>query len=465
MGTILTKKEMTEEDIKLQFITPALTSRWPRDKITMETKITDGKILLRRHLVTRQEAKKVDYLLYLDREHPIAVVEAKDNRHSVSYGIQQAKLYAEMLDLPFAYSSNGDGFTEYDYLTGLERDLPLDGFPTEAELTARWRREVNQGKGLSDREEQALRQPYYITPDTFSPRYYQRIAVNRTVDAIARGRKRILLVMATGTGKTYTAFQIVYRLLSAGLIKKVLYLADRNILVDQTIQQDFAPLRKVTHKIRTAKEDPVTLSSYQVYFSLYQQLVGDDDEEHFRDLFRPDFFDLVIVDECHRGSAKGDSRWRRILDYFCGAAQIGMTATPKETRYVSNIDYFGEPLYTYSLNSGIEDGYLAPFRILQIRTNIGDGWRPKKDSATSQASSSRTGSTRTAITIRASSSSTAPAGGPAHHRASEGLRPHGKDHRLLPHRGRRRAHAPRAGQSQCGHDEEIPGLRGAHHRQ
>lgn len=221
-----------------------------------------------------------------------------------------------MLDLPFAYSSNGDGFTEYDYLTGLERDLPLDGFPTEAELTARWRREVNQGKGLSDREEQALRQPYYITPDTFSPRYYQRIAVNRTVDAIARGRKRILLVMATGTGKTYTAFQIVYRLLSAGLIKKVLYLADRNILVDQTIQQDFAPLRKVTHKIRTAKEDPVTLSSYQVYFSLYQQLVGDDDEEHFRDLFRPDFFDLVIVDECHRGSAKEDSCWRRILDYF-----------------------------------------------------------------------------------------------------------------------------------------------------
>lgn len=378
MGTILTKKEMTEEDIKLQFITPALTSRWPRDKITMETKITDGKILLRRRLVTRQEAKKVDYLLYLDREHPIAVVEAKDNRHSVSYGLQQAKLYAEMLDLPFAYSSNGDGFTEYDYLTGLERDLPLDGFPTEAELTARWRREVNQGKGLSDREEQALRQPYYITPDTFSPRYYQRIAVNRTVDAIARGRKRILLVMATGTGKTYTAFQIVYRLLSAGLIKKVLYLADRNILVDQTIQQDFAPLRKVTHKIRTAKEDPVTLSSYQVYFSLYQQLVGDDDEEHFRDLFRPDFFDLVIVDECHRGSAKEDSRWRRILDYFCGAAQIGMTATPKETRYVSNIDYFGEPLYTYSLNSGIEDGYLAPFRIRQIRTNIGDGWRPKK---------------------------------------------------------------------------------------
>lgn len=378
MTTILDKKEMTEEDIKLQYITPALTARWPRDKITMETKITDGKILLRGPMVSSQDAKKVDYLLYLDRNHPIAVVEAKDNRRSISYGLQQAKTYAQMLDLPFAYSSNGDGFTEFDFLTGLERNLALEDFPSEEELTRRWRQEMNGGKGLTEDEEKVLAQPYCTGEGIYPPRYYQRIAVNRTVDAIARGRKRILLVMATGTGKTYTAFQIVYRLLHAGLVHKVLYLADRNVLVDQTMQQDFRPLEKVTHKVKVAKEDPAILSSYQVYFALYQQLVGDDDTEHFRDLFRPDTFDLVIVDECHRGSAKEDSRWRRILDYFCGAAQIGMTATPKETKYVSNIDYFGEPLYTYSLNEGIEDGYLAPFRITECHTNIGDGWRPAK---------------------------------------------------------------------------------------
>lgn len=378
MKPILKKQQMSEEDIKLQYITPAILAAWPKEKITMETAVTDGRIDLHGPMVSRQRPKKADYLLYLSANHPIAVVEAKDNKHPVSYGLQQAKAYAEMLDLPFAYSSNGDGFAEFDFFTGRERSLSLDEFPTEAELAARWEKNQNGGKGLSEEEKAILRQPYYSGEGVFSPRYYQRIAINRAVDAVARGRKRLLLVMATGTGKTYTAFQIVYRLLESGLIRKVLYLADRNILVDQTIQQDFAPLQRVIHKVQTAREDPATLSSYQVYFSLYQQLVGDDDTEHFRELFRPDFFDLVIVDECHRGSAKEDSRWRRILDYFCGAVQLGMTATPKETAYASNATYFGDPIYTYSLNAGIQDGFLAPFRIFQIRTNIGDGWRPRK---------------------------------------------------------------------------------------
>lgn len=223
-----------------------------------------------------------------------------------------------------------------------------------------------------------IRQPYYSSQNTYPPRYYQRVAVNRTLNAIARGQNRILLVMATGTGKTYTAFQIVYRLLRSGMKKKILYLADRNILVDQSIQQDFAPLEKTIHKINVAKDDPASITSYEVYFSLYQQLVGDDGKEHYSALFQPDFFDLVIVDECHRGSAKEESRWRRILEYFSGATQIGMTATPKETRYISNLSYFGDPVYTYSLKEGIEDGFLAPFKVINITTDISDGWRPYK---------------------------------------------------------------------------------------
>lgn len=223
-----------------------------------------------------------------------------------------------------------------------------------------------------------MEQPYYTSQNTYPPRYYQRNAINRTVDAIARGQQRLLFVMATGTGKTYTAFQIVYRMLQSGLKRKILYLADRNVLVDQSIQQDFAPLEKATHKINVAKDDKSTITSYEVYFSLYQQLVGDDDKEHFSELFSPDFFDLIIVDECHRGSAKEESRWRRILEYFQSSTQIGMTATPKETKYISNLSYFGKPIYTYSLREGIEDGFLAPFKVINIMTNIGDGWRPHK---------------------------------------------------------------------------------------
>lgn len=376
MDSILSKKQMTEEDIKLNYITPALLNRGWKDKITMETavKFTDGKVNLKGNLVVRETPKKADYILYLCANNPIAIVEAKDNNHSVSFGLQQAMDYATMLDLKFAYSSNGDGFREHDFITGQERDLGLDEFPTPEELIARYNSETN----TTPQQEQIRKQAYYSSQSTYPPRYYQRIAINRTVEAIANGQQRLLLVMATGTGKTYTAFQIVYRLLKSGMKQKILYLADRNILVDQSIMQDFAPLEKVIHKINVAKDDRTTITSHQVYFSLYQQLIGDDDQEHFSELFSPDFFDLIIVDECHRGSAKADSRWRRILEYFDKATQIGMTATPKETKYISNIHYFGEPIYMYSLKEGIDDGFLAPFRVINVQTSISDGWRPYK---------------------------------------------------------------------------------------
>lgn len=377
MSGIIPKWQMTEEDIKLNFITPALSPKW-NGRMTMETQITDGKINLRGNLVSRAQPKRADYVLYINANNPIAIVEAKDNQHAVADGLQQAMTYAQMLDVPFAYSSNGDAFREHDFLMGTERDIAMEDFPTPDELYARFQKGANGGAGLTQAEEAIIGQPYYSSQSTYPPRYYQRVAVNRTLDAIARGQNRILLVMATGTGKTYTAFQIVYRLLRSGTKKKILYLADRNILVDQSIQQDFAPLEKTIHKINVAKDDPSSITSYEVYFSLYQQLVGDDEEEHYSALFQPDFFDLVIVDECHRGSAKEESRWRRILEYFSSATQIGMTATPKETRYISNISYFGDPVYTYSLKEGIEDGFLAPFKVINITTDISDGWRPYK---------------------------------------------------------------------------------------
>lgn len=377
MSGIIPKWQMTEEDIKLNFITPTLSPKW-NGRMTMETQITDGKINLRGNLVSRAQPKRADYVLYINANNPIAIVEAKDNQHAVADGLQQAMTYAQMLDVPFAYSSNGDAFREHDFLMGTERDIAMEDFPTPDELYARFQKGANGGAGLTQAEEAIIGQPYYSSQSTYPPRYYQRVAVNRTLDAIARGQNRILLVMATGTGKTYTAFQIVYRLLRSGMKKKILYLADRNILVDQSIQQDFAPLEKTIHKINVAKDDPSSITSYEVYFSLYQQLVGDDEEEHYSALFQPDFFDLVIVDECHRGSAKEESRWRRILEYFSSATQIGMTATPKETRYISNISYFGDPVYTYSLKEGIEDGFLAPFKVINITTDISDGWRPYK---------------------------------------------------------------------------------------
>lgn len=372
---------LSEEDIKLRYITPAILSKdWSVEEINMEAKVklTDGKINLRGNIVARGKAKYADYMLFYNRATPIAIVEAKDANHSVSFGMQQAKEYAQMMDIPFAFSSNGFGFQEFDFLTGCERTIPMDEFPTREELYARFLMESNDGAGLSAEELKVINQPYCTGQDIFPPRYYQRNAVNRTVNAIAKGEKRMLLVMATGTGKTYTAFQIVYRLLKAGLVKKVLYLADRNVLVDQSIEQDFKPLSNTIHKVNYQTDKNVRPTAHEVYFALYQQLIGKEGAQNYRELFKPEFFDLVIVDECHRGSAKDDSNWREILEYFSDAIQLGMTATPKETRYQSNITYFGEPLYKYSLKEGIDDGFLAPFKVINITTNIGERWRPFK---------------------------------------------------------------------------------------
>lgn len=372
---------LSEEDIKLRYITPSILGKgWSVQDITMETKVklTDGRINLRGNLVARGKAKYADYVLYYNRATPIAIVEAKDANHTVSFGMQQAKEYAQMMDVPFAYSSNGQGYQEYDFLTGKERSFSMEEFPTKEELYARFLSESHEGKGLSNEEKKVIDQPYCTGQDIFPPRYYQRNAVNRTVNAVAQGKNRLLLVMATGTGKTYTAFQIVYRLLKAGIVKKVLYLADRNVLVDQSIQQDFKPLNKTIHKVNYQQDLGSGITAYEVYFALYQQLIGQNGKPNYKELFKPEFFDLVIVDECHRGSAKDDSNWREILNYFEGAIQLGMTATPKETRYQSSISYFGEPIYTYSLKEGIEDGFLAPFKVVNIRTNIGDEWRPTK---------------------------------------------------------------------------------------
>lgn len=377
-------KDLSEEDVKFRYISDAITSKgWTKDSIFMEqqVKFTDGKINLHGNFVHREKPKYADYVLYATKTTPLAIVEAKDANHSVSHGLQQAMEYAKMLDVKFAYSSNGEGFAEHDFLTGQERTFAMNEFPTKEELVERYKNEVNDGLGLSPQEISVIEQPFCTGQNIFPPRYYQRNAINRTVNAIARGQSRILLVMATGTGKTYTAFQIVWRLLKSGLKKKVLYLADRNILVDQSIQQDFKPLEKVIHKVDYSKDKShlEELNSYQVFFALYQQLIGQNDTKNYQELFpNPDYFDLVIVDECHRGSAKDDSNWRSILEYFTSATHIGMTATPKETKYQSSIGYFGEPVYTYSLKNGIEDGFLAPFKVINITTNIGDEWRPLK---------------------------------------------------------------------------------------
>ena len=383
-------EEMSEEDVKLNFITPSLHSKGWVHRLSMETRVafTDGEMLT---TGKRKERKRADYILYFCNNKPIAVMEAKKWTDPVRTGMMQAKAYAEKLDVPFAFCSNGQRFCEYDFLTGCETPIgeekPLDEFPTMEALAERYRQEANGGKGLDEVEEKIIRQDYYTSQSTHAPRYYQRIAVNRSCEAIAKGKKRLLLVMATGTGKTFVAFQMVWRLLEQKLVNKVLYLADRNVLVDQSIAQDFAPLRNVTHKVDFSKDDRKSLTAYKMYFSLYQQLAGGEDEDSeeaeeqglakLKELFDQDYFDLVIVDECHRGSAKKDSNWRKILEYFPGAIQVGMTATPKESTDVSNIEYFGDSIYTYSLNDGIKDGFLAPFKVINYRTNIGDGWRPQ----------------------------------------------------------------------------------------
>lgn len=368
---MLSIKDLTEEDIKLRFITPALQkSDWDiQSQIRCEYYYTDGKINVRENVASRGKGKKVDYLLSYRSNMPIAIVEAKDNNVTVSHGIQQAIGYAVDLDIPFAYSSNGSGFYEHDRITGKEREIKLDEFPTPEELWNRYRVEKN----LTEEETKIITQPYYYMSAFKTPRYYQRIAINKTVEAIAKGQKRILLVMATGTGKTFTAFQIIHRLYSSGAKKKILYLADRNILIDQTMQNDFKPFQKVMTKIENRKMD----SSYEIYMSLYHQLRSNEQEVYKQ--FKPDFFDLIIVDECHRSSARDDSNWHEILNYFSSATQIGMTATPKETNDISNIAYFGEPIYTYSLKDGIEDGFLAPYKVVKVGLDKDlEGYRPEK---------------------------------------------------------------------------------------
>lgn len=364
---------LTEEDVKFRYITPAIEKAgWHKEDIFYEYYITKGAVQVYGNSITRGAAKKADYILtYGVVKQPLAVVEAKQMKFPVGYGMNQAMEYAQMLDIKFAYSSNGKGFIEYDFFTGKTKELKIDEFPTPQQL---WQRYCI-GKELDNETEKIVQEPYYI--DTFNnkkPRYYQRIAIDRTIEAIAKNKKRILLVMATGTGKTYTAFQIVYRLIRAKKVNRVLYLADRNILIDQTIGQDFKPFEKVITKVKNRHLD----SSYEIYMSLYQQLVGDNGEEIFRQ-FKPEFFDLIIVDECHRGSAKDDSQWRAILNYFKDAVQIGLTATPKETKHVSNQSYFGEPVYTYSLKQGIADGFLAPYKVIRINIDRdSEGWRPYK---------------------------------------------------------------------------------------
>ncbi|QJG66822.1 EcoAI/FtnUII family type I restriction enzme subunit R [Mycoplasma phocoenae] len=373
MECIQNKKQMSEEDIKLKFITPAIEKAgWDKfENIVMEHSFTDGRIILRGDKAIRGKGKKADYVLYYKKNKPLAIVEAKANIYSLRHGIEQAIEYGDILDIPFVYSSNGDGFLEHDMLKGVEREIKLDEFPSKEEL---WNRYISF-KQLDAEDQELILQPYYFSKGDKTPRYYQQVAINRTIEAVAKDQKRILLTMATGTGKTYTAFQIIHKLWKSGNKKKILYLADRNILIDQTINQDFAPFKKVMTKIEGKKLD----SSYEIFLSLYQQLVGYDGEEDPFLQFKPDFFDLIVIDECHRGSAKEDSEWRRILDYFSSATQIGMTATPKETKDVSNSSYFGEPIYTYSLKQGIDDGFLAPYKVVRIGIDIDiDGWRPNK---------------------------------------------------------------------------------------
>lgn len=369
------KKSLTEEDIKFQYITPAIVEKagWKKNLIRMEYYFTDGRVIFQGKIHARQKGKKADYLLFLAPNQPIAIVEAKDNNKPLGGGMQQAMEYAQILDLPFAYSSNGDGFLEHDFITHTEREIALDEFPTPDELRQRWM----ASKQFTAEQLSIVSQPFYSDPYTYEPRYYQRIAVNRTVEAIAKGQNRVLIVMATGTGKTITAFQIIHRLRASGMKKKILYLADRNILIDQTMVQDFKPFKKVMTKVQGASID----SAYEVYMALYHQLVASEDgkEDPFTQV-QPSFFDLIIVDECHRGSAKDDSAWRKVLEYFSSATQIGMTATPKAEEGANNLDYFGEPIYTYSLLQGIQDGFLAPYRVTNSFISIDlQGFTPEED--------------------------------------------------------------------------------------
>ncbi|MEK4433795.1 EcoAI/FtnUII family type I restriction enzme subunit R [Paenibacillus sp. FSL K6-2862] len=372
----MNKKDMSERDICSKYITPALIqSGWDLQKqIREEVTFTDGRIIVRKKVVTRGEKKRADFILYYKANIPIAIIEAKDNKHSIGAGMQQAINYGDILDIPFVYSSNGDGFLEHDRTAAsgvVERELTMSHFPSPEELWQRYK----IVKDIDTITEETIIEDYYFTQDSKSPRYYQRIAINRTVEAIAKGQDRILLVMATGTGKTYTAFQIIYRLWKSKSKKRILFLADRNILVDQTMTNDFAPFGDKMTKIKNRKID----KAHEIYLALYQGISGSENFQNAYKEFSRDFFDLIIIDECHRGSAKEDSAWREILDYFSAATHVGLTATPKETKEVSNLSYFGEPLYTYSLKQGIEDGFLAPYKVIRVLLDKDvEGFRPTK---------------------------------------------------------------------------------------
>lgn len=370
------KKKLSERDIITKYIIPAtVAAGWDREKqIREEVNFTDGKIIVRKKIVARGKRKRADIILYYKSNIPLAIIEAKDNNHSIGYGMQQALDYANILDIPFVYSSNGDGFIEHDKTRKdgiLEKELSLKEFPSPEELWSRYK----LYKGITENQEKVITHSYYFDADSYEPRYYQRIAINRTVEAISQGKDRILLVMATGTGKTYTAFQIVYKLFKSGAKRRILYLADRNILVDQTIIGDFKPLLKNINKIEKRTAD----KSREIQFALYQSLTGETEDKKVFKKYSKDYFDLIIVDECHRGSAKDDSAWREILDHFDSAAKVGLTATPKETKDVSNIDYFGDPIFTYSLKQGIEDGFLAPYKVVRVGIDRDlEGYRPEK---------------------------------------------------------------------------------------
>ena len=372
----MNKKLLSERDICTKYITPALErSGWDiLTQIREEFPITQGRIVVRGKLHTRAQNKRADYVLFYKPNIPIAVIEAKDNKHSLGDGMQQGLGYAEMIEVPFIFSSNGDGFLFHNKLTTdgiIERELSLEEFPTAEMLWGLWAK----NRGLSEQQEGLVTQDYYSDGSSKTPRYYQLLAINKTMEAIAKGQNRVLLVMATGTGKTFTAFQIIWRLWKSKTKKRILFLADRNILVNQTMTNDFKAFESVMTKIKKRQVN----KSYEIYLSLYQAVTGTEEEQNIYKQFSPDFFDLIVIDECHRGSAAEDSSWRQILDYFSSATQIGMTATPRETKTISNTDYFGEPIYTYSLRQGIEDGFLAPYKVVRIDIDKDlEGWRPKK---------------------------------------------------------------------------------------
>ncbi len=369
------KRDLSERDICMKFITPALRNAgWDEmSQIREEVSFTKGRIIVRGKLVARGKGKRADYILYFKPNIPIAVIEAKDNSHSVGDGMQQALDYAEILNVPFAFSSNGDGFVFHDRTgasTPLESNLSLEDFPSPTDLWARYR----VWKSLTPEAEEIVLQDYFEDGSGKTPRYYQVNAINATIEAIAKGQDRILLVMATGTGKTYTAFQIIWRLWKARRKRRILFLADRNVLVDQTMTNDFRPFGGTMTKL-SRRIDP----AYEVYLGLYQAITGPEERQKTYRKFSPEFFDLIVIDECHRGSAAADSAWREILEYFSSATQIGLTATPKETKYVSNIAYFGKPVYSYSLKQGIQDGFLAPYKVVKIHIDRDiEGYRPEK---------------------------------------------------------------------------------------